>query len=173
VKKLLMVLFFVPPCYAMEKVSFGSRATAAPQQQLYGSSRARVLNLDRYTRPQVVEVTPEEQARAFDHLMELHNAILPELVPARRAFKIKEMSDYINNMNLQLYSAVMDDERIPRACRLSNLTFLSLKKDSSLDECSDVWDASRTKHAKIVAQAKAAAERQAADQNQQKCCSIQ
>ncbi len=120
-----------------------------------------------------MEVTPEEQVRTFDHLMELHNAILPELVPAKRAFKIKEMSDYINGMNLQLYSAVMDDKRIPRACRLSNLTFLSLKKDSPLDECCEVWDICRAKRAKIVARAKASAEGQAADQNQQTCCSIQ
>jgi hypothetical protein len=172
-KKLLMVLFFVSQCYAMERVSFVSGGSIA-QRLSYGPRSPKIVNLDWYTRPPVVEVTLEEQARAFDHLMELHNAILPELVPARRAFKIKEMSDYINDMNLQLYSAVMDDERIPRACRLSNLTFLSLKKDSLLDECSDVWDVCRTKRAKIVAREKAVAEgHQAADQNQQTCCSIQ
>lgn len=167
-KKLLMVLFFVSNCYAMERVSFGS-AVPAPQHL----RSPKIVSLDQYTTLPVAVVSTEEQARTFDHLMELHNAILPDLVPARRAFKIKEMSDYINGMNLQLYSAVMSDERIPRACRLSNLTFLSLKKDSLLDECCEVWDTCRTKRAKIVAREKAAAERQAADQNQQTCCSIQ
>ena len=172
-KKLLMVLFFVSPCYAMERVSFVSGGSMAPQRLAYGPATPKVLNLDKYTRAPVAEIAPEEQARAFDHLMELHTAILNERVPARRAFKIKEFSDDLNAMNLQLYSAAVDDPRIPRACRRAMLTRLPLKKDALLDECYDVWDACLEKRAKIVAREKAIAEPQAPGQNQQVCCSIQ
>jgi hypothetical protein len=171
-KKLLMGLFFVSPCYAMERVSFVSNVPASPQYLAYAPSSPKLLRFDRYTTlPSGVAVAPEEQARAFDHLMELHTAILHEPVPARRAFKIKELSDDLNTMNLQLYSAVVDDPRIPRACRRAMLTRLPLKKDALLDECYDVWDACLAKRAQCVAREKAIAERHAPDQ--QVCCSIQ